>query len=89
MFGAGAAMLSVLTITAIQKEVAPAMLSRTMAVVQLATTGLAPVGYVLAGPAMSLLGAPASLAASGLCVLASVAVLCGQPEVRRFEQRAS
>jgi hypothetical protein len=86
-FGIGAAMLSVLTITAIQREVARSMLSRTMALVQLANMGLNPVGYVLAGPAMGLLGAPASLGLSGLCVLASAAFLLSQPEIRRFECR--
>ena len=85
VFGIGAAMLSVLTITAIQREIARSMLSRTMAVVQLANMGLNPVGYVLAGPVMGVLGAPASLALSGLCVLARVAFLLSQPEIRRFE----
>ena len=84
-FGVGAAVLSVLTITAIQREIAPAMLSRTMAMVQLANIGLLPLGYVLAGPAMSLFGAPTGLALSGACVLASVAILCSQREIRRFE----
>ena len=88
-FGIGAAMLSVLTITAIQREIARSMLSRTMAMVQLANTGLNPVGYVLAGPVMGLLGAPASLGLSGLCIVASVAFLLSQPEIRRFELRAS
>jgi len=87
IFGIGAAMLSVLTITAIQKEIAPAMLSRIMAIVQLANIGLLPVGYILAAPAMSLLGARTSLILSGVCVLASVAILCGMPEIRRFENR--
>ncbi len=86
IFGVGAAMLSVLTITAIQTEIDPAMLSRTMAIVQLANMGLLPVGYVLAGPAISLMGARTSLALCGVCVIASVAILCGQPEVRRFER---
>jgi len=87
IFGVGAAMLSVLTITAIQKEIAPSMLSRTMAIVQLANIGLLPLGYILAGPIMSLLGAATSLVLSGICVLASVAILCSQPEIRRFEHR--
>ena len=86
-FGIGAAMLSVLTITAIQKEIARSMLSRTMAMVQLANMGLTPMGYVLAGPAMSLMGAQTSLALSASCVLASAAVLLSQPEIRRFECR--
>lgn len=86
-FGIGAAMLSVLTITAIQKEIARSMLSRTMAMVQLANMGLTPVGYVLAGPAMGFMGAPTSLALSGFCVLASAAALLSQPEIRRFECR--
>jgi hypothetical protein len=89
IFGVGAAMLSVLTITAIQKEIAPSMLSRTMAMVQLANIGLLPLGYVLAGPALSLLGPTTSLALSGACVLASVAILLSQPEIRRFEHQQS
>ena len=84
-FGGGAAMLSVLTITAIQREIARPMLSRTMAVVQLANMGLNPVGYLLAGPVMDLIGAPASLGLSGLCVLASAAFLLSQPEIRHFQ----
>ncbi len=84
-FGVGAAMLSVLTITAIQKEIARSMLSKTMAMVQLANMGLTPVGYVLAGPAMKSMGASTSLAVSGLCVLASAALLLARPEIRRFE----
>ena len=84
IFGVGAAMLSVLTITAIQREIAPAMLSRIMAMVQLAGIGLNPLGYVLAGPAMGLLGPATGLALSGFCVLASVAILCSQAEIRRF-----
>ena len=74
-------MPSVLTMTAIQKEIAPNMLSRTMATVQLANMGLLPVGYILAGPVMSLLGAADSLAMSGVCVLCSVAILCDNPEL--------
>ena len=89
VFGIGAAMLSVLTITAIQREVARSMLSRIMAMVQLANMGLNPVGYVLAGPAMGLLGPQASLGLSGLCVVVSVAFLVSQPEIRRFECRPS
>jgi MFS family permease len=87
IFGVGAAMLSVLTITAIQKEIAPSMLSRTMAMVQLANIGLLPLGYVLAGPALSVLGPTTSLTLSGACVLASVAILCSQAEIRRFDHR--
>jgi MFS family permease len=87
VFGVGAAMLSVLTITAIQKEIAPAMLSRTMAIVQLANIGLLPLGYLLAGPVMGRFGAGNSLVLSGVCVLASVALLCSRPEIRRFEHR--
>ena len=89
IFGVGAAMLSVLTITAIQREIAPSMLSRTMAIVQLADMGLAPLGYILAGPAIGLLGAATGLALSGCCTLASVAILCSQPEIRSFEHRTS
>ena len=88
-FGVGAALLSVLTVTAIQREVARSMLSRVMAMVQLANMGLNPVGYVLAGPAMRLLGAPASLELGGLCVLASAAFLLSQPEIRQFECRSA
>jgi MFS family permease len=85
IFGIGAAMLSVLTITAIQKEIAPSMLSRTMAIVQLANIGLLPIGYMLAGPVMHLMGAKGSMVLSGVCVLVSVVILCSQPEIRRFE----
>jgi len=88
LFGVGAAMLSVLTITAIQKEVAPSMLSRIMSMVQLANIGLLPLGYVLAGPTLKFLGAGDSLALSGTCVLASVAILCSQAEIRQFKQAA-
>jgi len=89
IFGVGAAMLSVLTITAIQRKIAPSVLSRTMAMVQLADMGLAPLGYILAGPAIGLLGAATGLALSGCCILASVAILCSQPEIRGFEHRTS
>jgi hypothetical protein len=89
VFGVGAAMLSVLTITAIQREIAPALVSRVMAVVQLAGIGLNPVGYVLAEPLMGFFGARTSLALSGVCVIVSVAVLCSQREIRGLEQRAS
>jgi MFS family permease len=89
IFGVAAAMLSVLTMMAIQKEIAPSMLSRIMAIVQLANIGLLPLGYVLAGPALSLLGAAASLASSGICVLASVVILLFQPEIRGFENQVS
>jgi len=89
VFGVGAAMLSVLTITAIQREIAPSLLSRTMAMVQLANLSLTPLGYVLAGPVMGFFGAATALALSGGSVLASVAILCIQPEIRRFEHRTS
>lgn len=89
IFGIGAAMLSVLTITAIQREIAPSLLSRTMAMVQLAGMGLYPLGYVLAGPVMGLLGATTALAFSGFGILASVAILCSQAEIRRFEHKAA
>nr|WP_321985915.1 MFS transporter [uncultured Lichenicoccus sp.] len=88
-FGIGAAMLSVLTITAIQREVAHSMLSRIMAIVQLANIAFNPVGYILAGPVMGLLGAPVSLGLSGLCVIAGVAALLSQHDIRRFELQAS
>ena len=89
VFGIGAAMLSVLTITAIQREIAPSLLSRTMAMVQLANIGFNPVGYVVAGPVMSLLGAPLSLEVSGLCVLLSVALMLSRQEIRSFECNAA
>jgi MFS family permease len=88
-FGIGAAMLSILTIIAIQKEIAPTMLSRTMAIVQLANIGPLPLGYMLAGPVMGLLGAETTLVLSSVCVLISVAILCCRPEIRRFENRES
>lgn len=86
VFGVGAAMLSVLTITAIQREIAPSVLSRVMAVVQLAGMGLNPVGYVLAGPAMGVFGARTILVVSAVCVVTSVGVLCSQADIRRFER---
>jgi hypothetical protein len=79
-------MLSVLTITAIQREIAPSVLSRVMAVVQLAGMGLNPVGYVLAGPAMGVFGARTILVVSAVCVVTSVGVLCRQAGIRRFER---
>ena len=53
--------------------------------VQLVNIGLDPVGYVVAGPIMSLLGSPLSIGVIGLCVLPSVALMLGRKEVRNFE----
>jgi MFS family permease len=83
-FGVGAAVLSVLTLTAIQREVPLGVLSRVMSVVQLADMGLTPLGYVLAAPAAALLGPHGALAAAASCVLVSVGVLLSFPEIRRF-----
>lgn len=85
--GVGAAMLSVLTITAIQREIASSMLSRIMAMVQWVDLGLAPLGYVLAGPVMGILGTTSTLLLSGISVLAGVGVLCCQHDIRHFEHR--
>jgi len=87
VFGIGAAMLSVLTMTAIQRVISRSMLSRTMAMVQLANTGLNPAGFLIAGLVMSAIGAPASLGLSGLCIIATAAFLLSQPEIRLFECR--
>jgi MFS family permease len=84
LFGSGAAMLSVLTITAIQREVSPALLSRTMAVVQLADMGLTPIGYAIAGPALALLGETTTLLISAVSVMACVGALCLQKDIRAF-----
>jgi MFS family permease len=84
LFGVGAAVLSVLTLTAIQREVPLDVLSRVMSVVQLADMGLTPLGYVLAAPAATLLGPHAALAAAASCVLVSVGVLLSFPDIRRF-----
>ncbi|WP_428396008.1 MFS transporter [Lichenicoccus sp.] len=88
-FGVGAAVLSVLTLTAIQREVPLEMLSRVMSVVQLAVTGLNPLGYVLAAPAMALLGPHATLAWAASCVLVSVGILLSVPDIRRFGAQSS
>ncbi|HEV7703655.1 MAG TPA: MFS transporter [Gemmatimonadaceae bacterium] len=83
-FGVGAAVLSVLTLTAIQREIPLGVLSRVMSVVQLADMGLTPLGYVLAAPAAALLGARGALASAATCVLLSVAVLLSFPDIRGF-----
>ena len=83
-FGAGAAVLSILTLTAIQRQVPLELLSRVMSVVQLAGTGLNPLGYVLAAPAVALLGPRAALAWAASCVLVSVGVLLSFSDIRRF-----
>lgn len=83
-FGIGAAVLSVLTLTAIQREVPLDVLSRVMSVVQLADMGLIPLGYVLAAPAAALLGAHGALASAAACVLVTVGLLLSVPDIRRF-----
>jgi len=83
-FGVGAAVLSVLTMTAIQREIPLAVLSRVLSVVQLADMGLTPLGYILAAPAVALLGPHATLAAAASCVLVSVGVLLSFADIRRF-----
>ena len=83
-FGIGAAVLSVLTLSAIQREVPLDVLSRVMSVVQLANMGLTPLGYVLAAPAAALLGPHAALASAASCVLVSVGVLLSSNDIRRF-----
>jgi predicted MFS family arabinose efflux permease len=84
VFGVGAAVLSVLTMTAIQREVPLGVLSRVLSVVQLADMGLTPLGYVLAAPAAALLGPHAALAVAASCILVSVGVLLSVPDIRRF-----
>jgi MFS family permease len=88
-FGVGAAVLSVLTLTAIQREVPLNVLSRVMSVVQLADMGLTPLGYLLAAPAIAQLGPHAALAAAASCVLVSVGVLLSVPDIRRFRHVAA
>lgn len=83
-FGVGAAVLSVLTLTAIQREVPLDVLSRVMSVVQLADMGLIPLGYVLAAPAAALFGAHGALGWAASCVLLTVGVLLSIPDIRRF-----
>jgi 4-amino-4-deoxy-L-arabinose transferase-like glycosyltransferase len=53
-------------------------------VVQLADMGLTPLGYILAAPAVALLGPHATLAAAASCVLVSVGVLLSFADIRRF-----
>ncbi len=79
-FGVGAAVLGVLTLTVIQRDV----LSRVTSVVQLADMGLTPMGFLLAGPAAALLGGRIALMAGASCVLSSVAVLLGTRDIRGF-----
>ena len=83
-FGIGAAVLSVLTLTAIQREIPLDVLSRVMSVVQLADMGLTPLGYVLAAPAAALLGPHVALASAATCVLISVGVLLSSSDIRLF-----
>jgi hypothetical protein len=84
LFGIGAAVLSVLTLTAIQREIPVEVLSRVMSVVQLADMGLTPLGYILAAPAAALLGPRVTLASAAAIVLVSVAVLMSVADIRRF-----
>lgn len=83
-FGVGAAVLSVLTLTAIQREIPLDVLSRVMSVVQLADMGLTPLGYVLAAPAAALLGPRTALGWAASCVLLSVGALLCVADIRRF-----
>jgi MFS family permease len=83
-FGMGAAVLSVLTLTAIQRNIPLDVLSRVMSVVQLADMGLTPLGYLLAAPAAAILGARSALGWAAFIVLASVAVLFSFPDIRDF-----
>src|SRR5665213_2279521 len=82
--GVGAAVLSVLMISVIQREVPMTLLSRVISFVQLADMGLIPIGYILAGPAAALLGPHTALAAGASCVLISVGGLLCFPDIRRF-----
>jgi MFS family permease len=82
--GFGYAAVNVLMVSAIQREVPKALLSRVMSFVQLADMGLAPIGYILAGPAAALLGPRGALAVSATCVLLSVAGALCLPEIRRL-----
>lgn len=83
-FGVGAAVLSVLTLTAIQREIPLGVMSRVMSVVQLADMGMTPLGYLLAAPAAALLGPRAALGWAASCVLVSVGVLLSVSDIRRF-----
>jgi MFS family permease len=83
-FGIGAAVLSVLTLTAIQREIPLDVLSRVMSVVQLADMGLTPLGYVLAAPAAALLGPHVALASAATCVFITVGVLLSLTDIRLF-----
>ena len=83
-FGIGAAVLSVLTLTVIQREIPLDVLSRVMSIVQIADLGLTPVGFLLAGPAAALLGPHKALMTGASCVLISVAALLSTRDIRRF-----
>ncbi len=82
--GVGYASANVLMVSAIQRDVPAALLSRVMSFVQLADIGLAPIGFILAGPASALLGPRGALGAAAVCVLASAAAALSTPEIRRF-----
>ena len=89
VFGVGAAVLSVLTLTAIQREIPLGVLSRVMSVVQLADMGLTPIGYILAAPAAALLGPHAALAWAASCVLLSVGALLSFADIRALGSPSS
>ena len=83
-YGAGEAVINVMIVTLIQREIPEALLSRVVSIVQIAAGVLAPAGYALAGPAAAWLGPHrALLAGAGISVASVVALLCFA-EIRRF-----
>ena len=50
-YGTGEAVINVMIVTMIQREISEALPSRVVSIVQIAAGRLAPAGYALAGPA--------------------------------------
>jgi hypothetical protein len=85
--GAGAEMFEVNWSTALQEQVPAELLSRVSSYDALGSYALSPLGTILAGPATLLVGLTATLAGSGVLIVASaVCVLC-VAEVRHLTRR--
>jgi hypothetical protein len=84
--GACTELFSVNWVTTMQQEIPPGALSRVSAYDALGSFALTPVGTALAGPLLSVFGAPAVLAGAGLVTVGLTLIVLAVPDVRNLRR---
>ena len=86
--GFGVELFYVYWLSALQRSVRPELLGRVLALDQLTSFALLPLGYALVAPSVALLGEVTTLVVSGVIVSASSVLALAVPGVASFADRA-